>query len=616
MLVGCGVIVVVLLAYLPRPQKKEAALVQAAAEPLPPPSNTAAKAAAPLPTPTSDKTASSEFGDDKTKLLEKAVKASQKDGNADGVEPAPPAHELPTKPQGPTGIVADQQKGVVDEGPAVLLGDAPRKPEPLAVPKEPLAVPKEPLGVPEEPKLPVVADTPEGLYGARTKPKTPEWLALRGGTVESQKAVEDGLDWLARHQGKDGHWGADCLGTGLNSRCDRNGPCRVSGWAYDVAHTGLALLAFQAGGHYSFNGQKYSAQVAKGLDCLVQGQSLDGSFVDPQIPNREEMAALARWHAGFMYEHAIATFALCEGCAVALAEGKTPNPRYRNAAQRALSFIENVQHDDGGWRYRVDRNELSDTSVTGWVMLALKTAREARLNVSPQTISRMMEFFAAHYENGRTEYYALDDTVIAPGAIVERSIDDRPSTDAMMAVGMLAVEFFEHKLDSPIVQAGAAYLADQAGAVVASGPVPRGAIGIRPPKVNTDIDIMKKVAQRRLCIKGNGYYDWYHCTMAMFQVGGKPWKHWNDAVRDYVIRLQVGDVTKLEEKGERLISMTTRGVEYERSCERGSWSPDGDPFGNWGGRIYTTALAVLTLEVYYRFERIAGQPEKEKFFEK
>ena len=151
----------------------------------------------------------------------------------------------------------------------------------------------------------------------------------------------------------------------------------------------------------------------------------------------------------------------------------------------------------------------------------------------------------------------------------------------------MAVEFFEHKLDSPIVKEGAVYLADKAD--VLTQPLPGFARGqtlepFRPPVIAAFPGSLEQ---------NINLYLWYNCTMAMFQVGGKPWERWNRAVRDRVIGLQV--------QGE--------------GCDRGSWPPD-DQYGTQGGRVYSTALAVLTLEVYYRFQRIAGQPEKEKFFKK
>ena len=71
-------------------------------------------------------------------------------------------------------------------------------------------------------------------------------------------------------------------------------------------------------------------------------------------------------------------------------------------------------------------------------------------------------------------------------------------------------------------------------------------------------------------------YFWYYGTLAMYQHGGKPWQDWNASVRDMLVELQVqtGPMT-------------------------GTWDPK-DEWGRYGGRLYSTALATLTLEVYYR----------------
>jgi hypothetical protein len=75
----------------------------------------------------------------------------------------------------------------------------------------------------------------------------------------------------------------------------------------------------------------------------------------------------------------------------------------------------------------------------------------------------------------------------------------------------------------------------------------------------------------------NLYY-WYYGTVACFQMGGTHWQRWNAALRDPLIAQQQLD-----------------------GHAAGSWDPAGDPWGVEGGRIYTTALATLCLEVYYRF---------------
>lgn len=78
----------------------------------------------------------------------------------------------------------------------------------------------------------------------------------------------------------------------------------------------------------------------------------------------------------------------------------------------------------------------------------------------------------------------------------------------------------------------------------------------------------------------NIYY-LYYGTLAMYQHGGEAWSTWNARVRDDVVRRQ-----------------RTKGH------MAGSWDPDDSPYGTKGGRIYGTALATLTLEVYYRFLRL------------
>jgi hypothetical protein len=74
----------------------------------------------------------------------------------------------------------------------------------------------------------------------------------------------------------------------------------------------------------------------------------------------------------------------------------------------------------------------------------------------------------------------------------------------------------------------------------------------------------------------NLYY-WYYATLAMYQLQGIHWQRWNDALREAVVSRQV-----------------TTGP------QAGSWDTD-DLWGGHGGRVYTTAVATLTLEVYYRF---------------
>jgi hypothetical protein len=379
---------------------------------------------------------------------------------------------------------------------------------------------------------------PLGLYGERTRADRETWIGEVGGTPESELGVAGGLEWLARHQADDGHWGPDCLGPG-GLCCEREHPCSGNGQKFEAALTGLAVLAFQAGGHYDFNDHPYSDRVRRGLDWLVARQGPNGEIVG-SLSVIEAQGGVVRYDDRFMYEHAIATFALAESCAVARAAQRHLDERYLGAALRAVRFIEAQQHEDGGWRYHPIKSEPSDASVSGWAMLALKTAVEADLPVDKQVLSRMVAFFKKLEDplTGRTHYQL-----------------NSYGTEALTGVGMMVDEFVLKRRDSELVPLAAPHLAD-----VASTQWGEGRNG------------------------ASDFYLWYNCTLAMFQAGGDPWKRWNDVVRDRVLALQL----------------------HGSDCVRGSWEPQSQ-WGGYGGRIYTTALAVLTLEVYYRFARDAGE---------
>jgi hypothetical protein len=73
-------------------------------------------------------------------------------------------------------------------------------------------------------------------------------------------------------------------------------------------------------------------------------------------------------------------------------------------------------------------------------------------------------------------------------------------------------------------------------------------------------------------------YYWYYGTLALFQHGGDPWRRWNGFIRDMLCRKQRRD-----------------------RHANGSWDPDDRWFGPVGGRVYSTTMAILCLEVYYRY---------------
>ena len=74
----------------------------------------------------------------------------------------------------------------------------------------------------------------------------------------------------------------------------------------------------------------------------------------------------------------------------------------------------------------------------------------------------------------------------------------------------------------------------------------------------------------------HNYYYWFHATQAIRNAGGQPWQTWNRAMAEALCSTQRTD-----------------------GPSAGSW-PAESRFGGDRSAMYTTCLAVLTLEAYYR----------------
>ncbi len=72
-------------------------------------------------------------------------------------------------------------------------------------------------------------------------------------------------------------------------------------------------------------------------------------------------------------------------------------------------------------------------------------------------------------------------------------------------------------------------------------------------------------------------YCWYYGSLSLIQLQNQDWKRWNARTRDTLIALQ-----------------------RKEGALGGTWDTSAR-WGDQGGRVFTTSLAVLTLEVYYRY---------------
>ena len=185
----------------------------------------------------------------------------------------------------------------------------------------------------------------------------------RGGTKETEAAVQAALAWLARAQSADGHFDARAYGGGAQQIVegeDRKG----AGTQADTGLTGLALLAFLAAGETHLTG-KYRLNVQHGLEYLLRQQAADGN-----------LAGSATTYAR-MYCHGMATLALGEAFAM------TKDDRIRPYLERAVAYTIAAQHPSGGgWRYqpwRYQTEDFGDMSQFGWQLMALKSTRRPAL---------------------------------------------------------------------------------------------------------------------------------------------------------------------------------------------------------------------------------------------
>jgi hypothetical protein len=86
------------------------------------------------------------------------------------------------------------------------------------------------------------------------------------------------------------------------------------------------------------------------------------------------------------------------------------------------------------------------------------------------------------------------------------------------------------------------------------------------------------LAQRLPERESLNYYYIYYGSLALMQMQGGNWQRWNAHTSRLLLSLQ-------ELQG----------------AAAGSWAPEESEWGSRGGRVYTTALSTLTLEVYYRY---------------
>ncbi len=247
----------------------------------------------------------------------------------------------------------------------------------------------------------------------------------------------------------------------------------------------------------------------------------------------------------FVYDQAIGTHALCEA-----ARGSGDELLERQA-QLAVDAILRMQNPGAGWRYDVVPAGYSDTSVTVWMVGALSAARAGGYRVEESAFQGARAWFDSVTDEttGRVGYEAKGNLSSRTAANEKYP---RESGEALTAAALWARILCGQRLEEP-------QLASHLALLVTKPPA------YQPGALDRDL------------------YYWYYGTYATFQMGGPAWEAWNQALKGALLAWQ-----------------------SQAGHAHGSFEPD-DAWGYAGGRVYSTALAALSLEVYFRYPRFAAR---------
>ena len=293
-----------------------------------------------------------------------------------------------------------------------------------------------------------------------------------GGNSASEAAVAYGMRWLAKHQMPDGGWSfehdahPDCKG-----QCSQPGTLKGGG---RTAATGMALLAFLGGGHTHQAGD-YQKEVKNGVEFLLKsGKATDKGFdLCPTVTANEKM-----------YTQGLCTIALSELAAL------TKDNRVKTAATGAVAFIVAAQNPkSGGWRYvpYPTSQDPGDTSVVGWQIMALKSAKNAKLPFGPSTFKGAEQYLNAAQLEGGSKY--------------KYDLNQKAATPTMTAAALLCRMYLGWDRKNKGLQEGVQYL-------IKTKPAPN-----------------------------NMYYN-YYATQVLHHWGGDEWTTWNGIMRDQLVRTQ------------------------------------------------------------------------------
>lgn len=301
-------------------------------------------------------------------------------------------------------------------------------------------------------------------------------LAAQPVEDEVDKAIERGLDYLLAKQLADGSYG--------------------QGIGETAALPALAAMACLAKGHVPGDAV-YGVLINRSLDYILSVQDDSGYF--------------GAKGNGKMYSHSIATLFLTEVSGMVDSERQAKIDHALPKAIKVILDAQNVKKSsfhDGGWRYQPTDND-SDTSCSGWALMALRSARLNGCRVPPDAIKRAVRYMHAHHSKTKG-CFGYQDT-------------ERFSV-TLSGAGILCLELCGRHED-PDSLAAAKYLMEI---------------------YKTDLDRQEY-----------RYYGLYYASQGLFQIGGENWKEFSDWMYSTYVPRQKADGSWPENGSERNSVYTT-----------------------------------------------------------
>jgi len=223
---------------------------------------------------------------------------------------------------------------------------------------------------------------------------------------EYRKAIEKGLDWVAKAQSRDGHWDAN-------------------GGQYPTTMTALGGMALLMEGSTIRDG-KYAPNIRKAVDWFMERCQRNGLIGNPNNPTEA---------ARYMYGHGFGLLFL--SCVYGEEEDGDRRKKLEGILTRAVEFTGKAQSSKGGWYYlsRTDGGDMDEGSVTITQVQALRAARNAGIAVPKGVIDKAIEY--------------LKRCTTARGGVIYSLSNGGPERPALTAAG-IACMFSSGEYNSPL----------------------------------------------------------------------------------------------------------------------------------------------------------------------